>query len=318
MGPEFLLTIPPWVLRATASAEALQLGFQGFPSAALILELTCRGFPVQMAQQGNAGAVAEEQLSMSSQEERELRRVFDTLCDYHKKSVLRAKARPAAKPAQEEHECEGNNIWLLVAAKASESDCTMRLMPGEAEELSSEAEHALEELRVRVRRRAMKLRGAVDKQALERNPDRKIKAIDLAHAMKALGKPRPRKEIKNIVWEVDENLDGMVDWDEFQLMYLRNINDKTGLEPSGLYNLAQFMIYDQLAMCLTSGIPKKNQRTRTEPKRTVQCGRDDESLVCAIRQEPDGGQGTKHTSKEDREGGALVHAVSILSPDLNS
>lgn len=32
--------------------------------------------------------------------------------------------------------------------------------------------------------------------------------------------------------------------DEFKLMFFRNINDHTGLEPAKLYNMVQFMLYD--------------------------------------------------------------------------
>ena len=40
-----------------------------------------------------------------------------------------------------------------------------------------------------------------------------------------------------MIWEVDENLDDRVDVHEFELMYKRCRNDKTGLEPRSLFNL---------------------------------------------------------------------------------
>jgi Ca2+-binding EF-hand superfamily protein len=57
--------------------------------------------------------------------------------------------------------------------------------------------------------------------------------------------PRPQKEIEDMIWEVDESLDGCVDWEEFQLMFKRNLNDKTGLEPTQLFNVVQFLMYDK-------------------------------------------------------------------------
>mmetsp|Transcript_17472 Transcript_17472/g.53719 ORF Transcript_17472/g.53719 Transcript_17472/m.53719 type:complete len:128 (-) Transcript_17472:85-468(-) len=46
-----------------------------------------------------------------------------------------------------------------------------------------------------------------------------------------------------MIWEVDENLDGVIDWEEFKRMYQRNVADETGLEPFELFNIVQFMTY---------------------------------------------------------------------------
>eukprot|EP00938_MAST-03A_sp_MAST-3A-sp1_P003876 g3876.t1 len=72
-----------------------------------------------------------------------------------------------------------------------------------------------------------------------------IHADDLSCAMKELGSVPKRAEVKNMIWEVDENLDECVDWEEFKLMYERNVADKTGLEPFQLFNVVQFMMYDK-------------------------------------------------------------------------
>jgi len=48
-----------------------------------------------------------------------------------------------------------------------------------------------------------------------------------------------------MIWEVDEDCDGAVHWDEFQRMYHRCRSDKTGQEPRRLFNVTEFIMNDK-------------------------------------------------------------------------
>jgi len=72
----------------------------------------------------------------------------------------------------------------------------------------------------------------------------KISTLDLSEMLKSLGRPSNKRYIWDMIWEADETLSGWIDYDNLKLVFQRNISDLSGLEPSKLYNLVQFMIFD--------------------------------------------------------------------------
>ena len=60
-----------------------------------------------------------------------------------------------------------------------------------------------------------------------------------------LGYTAKKQEIEDMIWEVDEDCDKCVSWDEFKLMFERCRTDKTGLEPRKLFNVVEFMMHDK-------------------------------------------------------------------------
>ena len=73
----------------------------------------------------------------------------------------------------------------------------------------------------------------------------KIGPTDLMKVLTFLGLKLLRAEVALYIWEVDDDLDGFVSKEEFQIMYKRCVSDQTGLEPRKLYNLTQFLMYDK-------------------------------------------------------------------------
>ena len=74
--------------------------------------------------------------------------------------------------------------------------------------------------------------------------------------------PRAQSDIEDMIWEVDDDCDRKVTWPEFQSMFARCRNDKTGAslltwrkqrpltsapgyEPRRLYNVAEFLMNDK-------------------------------------------------------------------------
>ena len=78
----------------------------------------------------------------------------------------------------------------------------------------------------------------------EENKD-KIGPTDLMKVLTFLGLKLLKADVALYIWEVDDDLDGYVSRDEFQIMYKRCVSDKTGLEPRKLFNLVQYLMYDR-------------------------------------------------------------------------
>jgi len=88
-------------------------------------------------------------------------------------------------------------------------------------------------------------------ERIDYKKDNKIDKEELEHTLRSLGYEPVRvnqygiSEVEQMIWEVDEDCDGCVSLEEFQQMFDRGRNDKTGNEPRKLFNLCQFMVLDR-------------------------------------------------------------------------
>ena len=79
---------------------------------------------------------------------------------------------------------------------------------------------------------------------LDENNDGFIDAKELAHRLQLLGYVPDPGEAQDIIWEVDDDCDGKVNWREFKSVYQRVRDDMKGIEPRRLFNVMEFMIFD--------------------------------------------------------------------------
>lgn len=88
--------------------------------------------------------------------------------------------------------------------------------------------------------------------------DGKIDEQELSTYLKYLGYKPKKNEVADIIWEVDEDGDGFLVWEEFTTMFMRAREDKKevevegggtavkqGWEPRRLYNIVEFMMVDK-------------------------------------------------------------------------
>ena len=165
---------------------------------------------------------------MTAQEEKELRRVFDLLCNYNLKYKLRCELADL-EAWQSSVRLQGGMIGESGVPPAVYNPNNTN--PISIEALSATTDQRIEQIKQEL-------------AALDARVDSKIVYQDVLEMHKFLDKKITKNEAEEMIWEVDEDLDGSVSWAEFRIMFGRNVTDETGLEPSRLFNLAQYLIYD--------------------------------------------------------------------------
>lgn len=129
---------------------------------------------------------------------------------------------------------------------------------------------------------------------IDKKGDGSIDVEELLQELHFLDYKVKQSEVALTIWEVDDDADGAIDWDEFRTMYYRIQSDQTGYEPRKLFNVVEFLMHDKnfsgsidvdecvtilyqrlgkasAHVCITS--PSQAQRSRPPPDgaRTVVC-----------------------------------------------
>ena len=71
-----------------------------------------------------------------------------------------------------------------------------------------------------------------------------IDANDLETVLRRLDYSPEPGEVEDIVWEVDDDRDGGLTWEEFSALYERVRKDQDGKEPHRLFSLIEFLMFD--------------------------------------------------------------------------
>lgn len=161
------------------------------------------------------------QMPMTENEEKELKRVHNMLCYYAKKKEVEHQIR----------EIEATNEQIQKALLIDYADDLASMASSQRADnvLAFADDHVL----VKMSKNETKIKELKHQIIKLNNRNRKIvSSNDLMQILIDLGHPMKLKEIEEMIWEVDEDLDKCLNWDEFKLMYERNITDRTGLEPS--------------------------------------------------------------------------------------
>eukprot|EP01043_Picozoa_sp_COSAG02_P027520 COSAG02_NODE_1629_length_11581_cov_5.858735_5_plen_507_part_00 len=81
-------------------------------------------------------------------------------------------------------------------------------------------------------------------RTMDVDKDGQIGEKDLEAQLTRLGYEPEPGEVRDMIWEVDDDGDGGINWREFKAIYHRVRADDEGKEPRRLYNVIEFMVFD--------------------------------------------------------------------------
>jgi uncharacterized protein YhaN len=134
--------------------------------------------------------------------------VYDLLCDYHRKKILK----------KELTELQDWQVSMTIKMHQQQASGVIVDMD------RYESNFSTNQARVDTLRREI--------AEIDSNPGKLVCCNDVLEMMKTLKQKLSKKDVEEMIWECDEDLDGCLNWDEFRLMFSRNLMDKSGLEPS--------------------------------------------------------------------------------------
>eukprot|EP01006_Ploeotia_vitrea_P020393 TRINITY_DN52668_c0_g1_i1.p1 TRINITY_DN52668_c0_g1~~TRINITY_DN52668_c0_g1_i1.p1 ORF type:complete len:276 (+),score=-4.65 TRINITY_DN52668_c0_g1_i1:36-863(+) len=188
-------------------------------------------------------------ISLTGHEEKSLRHAYDYMAGYAKRKMLTKKIATKTK--------EYNNITasspknksqLLDLSNSPNKNLHVDLRT--EEEVKTDEKYILKD----------EIAILEDKLKTFENLDHVISLKDIEIFLKNIGLVVHKKYIQNMIWEIDEKGDEVIDWEEFQLTYFRNlqilqlISDTpahvpakdipVNNEPNTFFHIMEFTIFD--------------------------------------------------------------------------
>ena len=80
---------------------------------------------------------------------------------------------------------------------------------------------------------------------IDKKGDGKVDAQEVMEELTFLRHPVKADDAALIIWEVDDDLNGKLSWDEFEAAYFRCQIDATGFAPRRFFFIAEFLLMDR-------------------------------------------------------------------------